>query len=94
MSDETQPIRRLLVSGSSAEQLLFYHSGACDFMNAIERRGNTILYTCCNADCCLAERMAEQAGLTVQEWDGRKWAVLVQGKHPGWSIQEACHVGS
>jgi hypothetical protein len=57
-------------------------------LNAVEQRQQTVLYTCLHEDQVFAFVAAKKARVTVQEWDGTKWAVIVQGDNEGWSIEK------
>lgn len=62
-------VRRLLVTGTDA-QLLDFHLAVCLALNAIERRGNTIAYTCMAESWDEAILVAKKVGATVQEIHG------------------------
>lgn len=76
-------VHRFLITGTD-DRLMAFHIPVCMLLNAIERREQTVLYTCFDEDRKHALEVAKKAGVTVEEWDGKTWAVIVQGEHPGW----------
>lgn len=81
-------VTRFLVTGTD-EQLIGFHLGVAFLLNAIERRGQTILYACMAEDRDFALRMARESGVTLQELleDENQMEdriVVVQGENPGW----------
>lgn len=80
-------VTRFLVSGTD-KQLLEFHLNACWLLNSIERRGQTVLYMCMGEDRDVALEVGRKSGVTMQEDTSEtgpgKWAVVVQGEHPGW----------
>ena len=79
-------VTRFLVSGTD-DTLTGFHLSVCMLLNAIERRGQTILYTCMGEDRDAALAEAKRTGVTMQESDGtqEQWTTIVQGEHPGWT---------
>jgi hypothetical protein len=76
-------VTRFLASGTDG-QLTDFHLRVCFLLNAIERRGQTVFYTCMGEDREEALRAAGKAGVTLQELRGQDWNVVVPGDHPGW----------
>lgn len=91
MASDPNDVERLLVTGSD-EDLDLFHVRVFMEMNAVERRGQTILYTVRGADLEAVLALAREYGVTVQHRadapDGSPpaayWPVAVQGKAPGW----------
>lgn len=79
-------VHRFLVTGLD-EQLFAFHVPLCAKLNAVERRGQTVLYTCMDEDRELALEVARTVNATVQEWDGEEWAVIA-GEGPGWEAED------
>ena len=81
-------VTRLLVSGTD-DQLMHFHAAMCPLLNDIERRGQTVFYTCMKEDRDVAIEHGRNVGVTMQEMDedrtiGQKWNTVVEGEHPGW----------
>jgi hypothetical protein len=78
-------VTRLLVSGTDDVRFRF-HLAVCMLLNAIDRRRETVLYTCMREDRVGALKIGRQVGATVQEWVERtkRWRTAVRGVHPGW----------
>ncbi len=70
-------VHRFLMSGID-DQIRDFHLQVCAALNAIERRGQTMFYTCLSEDREMALETARQTKVTVQEWDGKQWAVIVR----------------
>lgn len=62
----TDDVRRFLVTGPDAN-LHGFHLAVCFRLNGLERRGQTVFYTCWAEDAAWALRIAERFDLTVQE---------------------------
>jgi len=82
------PVTRFLVSGTD-DQLSDLHLEMCFAMNLIERRKQTLFYTCMAEDRDNAVSAAKSAGVTMQEMDTSQepkkfWNVVVQGDFPAW----------
>lgn len=82
-------VHSLLVSGTN-EQLYRFHLPLCMTLNAIDRRKETVRYTCFAEHLQEAVKVARSANVTLQQIDRDKdgnetYRVLVQGEHPGWS---------
>ncbi len=75
-------VRRFLVTGTD-DQITDFHMRVGSNLNAIERRGQTVFYTCVAEDAAAALSIAGEVGVIVQEWDEEKWRVIV-GAGPGW----------
>lgn len=80
-------VHSLLVTGTD-DSLYTFHFLVCSALNAIERRGQTMCYTCLAEDLQLAKDSAQLYGLTLQEIvrvEGEEtYPTLVQGKQAGW----------
>jgi hypothetical protein len=78
-------IHRYLVTGTDLHLMVFHHL-VYRHLNAVERRGNTVLYTCFEADRAFALEAAKTAGVSVQEWAAElhEWEIIA-GSGPGWS---------
>jgi hypothetical protein len=82
-------VHGLLVSGN-VEQLYRFHFPVCMTLNAIDRRKETVRYTCFDEHLQIALTAAREAKVTLQRIDhdeagNETYPVLVQGEHPGWS---------
>lgn len=85
-------VHRLLVSGTD-DQLNSFHLSLCFRLNAIQRREQTVNYTCMSEDLDDAREIALETGVTLQEIkhddDGNEsYQMLVLGEHPGWASRE------
>ena len=82
-------VTRFLVSGTD-KQLMDFHLSICMLLNAIERRGETVLYTCMGEDRETTLNVGRKSGVTMQEWaeDTKKWNMIIQGEHPGWKLRK------
>jgi hypothetical protein len=82
-------VHRLLATGTE-EQLQDFHLHICLLLNSIERRRQTVFYTCLDQDYEFAKAAAAKTHVTVQEMqekDGEEqeeWVIIVQGELPGW----------
>lgn len=59
-------VRRILVTGTD-EQLIDFHLPVCMALNAIERRDQTVMYSCMAENWNDAIEVAKKTGVTVQE---------------------------
>jgi len=59
-------VRRFLVSGPD-DSLTRFHLAVCVRLNGLERRAQTVLYTCFAEDVAFALDVAARADVTVQE---------------------------
>ena len=62
----TDGVRRFLVTGPD-DNLMRFHLAVCTRLNAIERRRQTVIYTCFAKDAAFALEAAERCDVTVQE---------------------------
>ena len=90
-------VERFLVSGND-NQLNDFHNSACLALNPIERRKQTIFYTCMSDDAHSAIETAKACGVTLQQMDKTKepdevWIIMVQGDHPAWISRAADAAG-
>jgi hypothetical protein len=63
---ESDSVRRFLVTAPD-DNLQRFHLAVAMTLNGIERREQTVIYTCFAEDAALALQAAEQADVTVQE---------------------------
>jgi hypothetical protein len=63
---ETDSVRRFLVTAPD-DHLQAFHLGVSFTLNAIERRGQTVFYTCMAEDAALPFEVAVLADVTLQE---------------------------
>ena len=86
-SKNDDQIRRLLISGNDSE-LMNFNLVVCMVLNLIERRKQTLFYTCMKEDFDFAVKAAEELGVTAQELkheNGEEiYQIVVQGEHKGW----------
>lgn len=75
-------VYRFLITGTD-EQLIRFHLAVCMALNAVERRAQTVLYTCLDQDRAEALQCADVCGVTVQEWIEQEWKIIA-GEGPGW----------
>ena len=81
-------VERFLVSGND-NQLNNFHNSACLALNPIERREQTIFYTCMDENVYDVIETAKACGVTLQQMDSNKepdevWNTIVQGDYPVW----------
>lgn len=80
----TDSVRRFLVTGPD-EHLFRFHQFVCLHLNGIERREQTVIYTCFAEHADFALKAAKRADVTVQEIefinDGERYPVLCAGSH-------------
>lgn len=81
-------VRRLLITGDD-QRLFRWHFAVCNVLNGIERRGQTVLYTCMPEDFEGAMELARSIGVEVKEIVGEKGADgLTRETYP--VLLEAC----
>lgn len=77
-------VHGLLVTGPE-ENLILFNLAVCMLLNGIDRRGQTVRYTCMGEDLPTAVEAAKQADLTLQEIrheeSGEVYPVLHEGSH-------------
>lgn len=80
-------VRRFLVTAPD-DHLQRFHIAVASVLNAIERRGQTVFYTCMAEHAGFVLRIAERADVTLQEIVGREirggeetYPVLRLGSH-------------
>lgn len=80
----TDSVRRFLVSAPD-EHLVRFHQAVGQTLNGIERRQQTVIYTCFAEHADFALRAAEQADVTLQELeivdDEETYPVRLLGSH-------------
>ena len=83
-------IHSLLVSGND-EQLFSFNLITCYFLNAIDRRGQTVRYTCPSEYFDAAIETAKATGVTLQEihyfGDKEVYPFVVKNEHAGWVLK-------
>ena len=76
-------VHRFLVTGND-DQLYDFHTVVAALLAALERQGQTVLYTCMSEeDRDFALEAAKATGVTVQERDSEVWEIIA-GDGPGW----------
>ena len=84
MTTRISDVRRFLVSGPD-EPLLRFHFAVFATLNLIERRGQTLFYTCLAEDAPRAFLEAARCDVTVQEIHGagadETYELLTMGSH-------------
>lgn len=79
-------VHRLLITGSDAV-LWRFHLGVALRLNGLERRDQTVLYTCMEDDLPAVIEHARACGATLQRLVGEDGAELLhQGDAPGWGF--------
>lgn len=77
-------VRRFLVTAPD-ENLTSFHLSIAFVLNGIERRQQTVIYTCMREDSAFAMKAAEAADVTLQEIeivdDVETYPVLRLGRH-------------
>lgn len=81
----TDSVRRFLVTGPDENLQRFHVAVAFHKLNYIERREQTLAYTCFAEDADFALQVAEHADVTVQEiefaGDAEQYPTLRAGSH-------------
>lgn len=78
----TDSVRRFLVTGPDAN-LTRFHLAVAMTLNGLERREQTVAYTCMAEDADLALRAAEAADVTLQELEIEDGEEIYPVRHPG-----------
>jgi hypothetical protein len=85
-------VKRLLVSGDDA-QIITFHLAVANVLNALERREQTVIYTCMSYDFEWAMEIARNEGLTVQELhgagDNERYELLCGDEAKAWKPRKA-----
>lgn len=85
--ESSDSVKRLLVS-SDDSSLMRFHLQVCMIVNVIERRKQTVLYTCMKEDFDFVFQVAKKSNVTMQEInrvDGKEvYQILIQGNATGW----------
>ena len=75
-------VRGFLVTGPD-QNLMDFHLSVCLLLNSIDRRRQTVRYTCLAEDADLALAAAQQADVSVQEIHGAADTETYQTLHTG-----------
>lgn len=82
-------VKRLLVTGDD-DQLFRFHMTAALTLNGIERRGQTVIYTCMSGDFAWALEVGRQLDLTLEEivtGEGEGYRLLCGDASKGWGAR-------